>query len=435
MMQNIYCSIVLDTRRTKKNGMFPVKLRVFSNEPRKQMLYTLPYEYPQTKATKGKTIKEATKEEFDSIWSKGNKNKTKNDNIKYLKRELDALLDKANDLLKRIKPFNFDEFERKMKLKTGETENIFHHYSLLIEKHTERKQYNTVVFYESSEKSIRNFWEHKFKYEPKRILFSEVTPKLLEQYESYMVETLEKSKTTVSMYLRGLRAVYNNAIQNNDINADVYPFGKRKYQIPAVRNVKKALDKEQLRILLNAKATTPEQEKARDFWFFSYACNGLNIKDIAQLRYSNLDNDKLTFYRSKTIHTAKGNLKPTIVFLTDIAKAIIDKYGCNSNNKKDFIFSIVQDTDNPEEQNRKINNFTRFINQNIKKLAKDNGISNDISTYWARHSFATIAIRSGASIEFVRQALDHQNTKTTQIYVSGLGDETIKEMMNKIMDF
>jgi site-specific recombinase XerD len=53
----------------------------------------------------------------------------------------------------------------------------------------------------------------------------------------------------------------------------------------------------------------------------------------------------------------------------------------------------------------KVKNFTRFVNQHLKKLAKSLGITEDISTYFARHSFATIAIRSGASMEFVSETL------------------------------
>jgi hypothetical protein len=78
-----------------------------------------------------------------------------------------------------------------------------------------------------------------------------------------MTGVKEKSLTTVSMYLRALRAVYNKAIEENEIEQEFYPFGKRKYQVPATKNTKKALSKEQLRILFNAKIESPEQEKAK----------------------------------------------------------------------------------------------------------------------------------------------------------------------------
>ncbi|MDD4156439.1 MAG: tyrosine-type recombinase/integrase [Candidatus Cloacimonetes bacterium] len=79
-------------------------------------------------------------------------------------------------------------------------------------------------------------------------------------------------------------------------------------------------------------------------------------------------------------------------------------------------------------------NFIRLINQHFTNFANNNGISDTISTYWARHSFATNAIRSGASMEFVSEALSHSNLKTTQNYFAGFADEAKKDISNKLMD-
>ena len=82
-----------------------------------------------------------------------------------------------------------------------------------------------------------------------------------------------KSKTTVGIYLRPLRAIFNKAIEEGDIVADIYPF--KKYQIPTGQNIKKALDKSELKKLFTTQVEPGSpKEKARDFWFFSYQCNG-----------------------------------------------------------------------------------------------------------------------------------------------------------------
>jgi site-specific recombinase XerD len=73
--------------------------------------------------------------------------------------------------------------------------------------------------------------------------------------------------------------------------------------------------------------------------------------------------------------------------------------------KNDYVFPIISDKYNEVEKRNKIKNFTKFINQNLKKLAKKIGITDEISTYWARHSFATNSIRNGATMEFVMEAL------------------------------
>ena len=70
-----------------------------------------------------------------------------------------------------------------------------------------------------------------------------------------------------------------------------------------------------------------------------------------------------------------------------------------------------------------------------KRFAEHHNINGDISTYWARHSFATNAIRKGASMEFVSEALSHSDLKTTQNYFAGFEDSSKKELMDSSMDF
>jgi site-specific recombinase XerD len=88
-----------------------------------------------------------------------------------------------------------------------------------------------------------------------------------------------------------------------------------------------------------------------------------------------------------------------------------------------------------EEKDHKKRSFTRFINQHLKNLAKDNGLNEDVSTYWARHSFATMAVRKKASLEFVSEALGHSDLKTTKNYFAGFEDKTKKDILEDITDF
>lgn len=263
----------------------------------------------------------------------------------------------------------------------------------------------------------------------------EVSSQWLNAYEKYMIHTKGRSRTTVAIYLRNLRAVYNMAIKNKEIGAEYYPFGKDNYQIPSTRNTKKALSHEELQKLFKAESQNSQQQKAKDFWFFSYSCNGMNIKDVALLRHENIEGDKIVFYRAKTINTTKKDLKPVIAYLTDFSKEVIKKYGSKSKNPKSLVFDIIDDSLSDTDNHWKIKNFTRFINQHIKCLAQHYDISINISTYWARHSFATNAIRKGASMEFVSEALSHSDLRTTQNYFAGFEDSSKKELMDSLMDF
>jgi site-specific recombinase XerD len=88
-----------------------------------------------------------------------------------------------------------------------------------------------------------------------------------------------------------------------------------------------------------------------------------------------------------------------------------------------------------EEKDMKRKTFITFSNKYLKQLATANGLSDDISTYWARHTFATTAIRKNASLEFVSEALGHSDMKTTNNYFAGFEDKTKKEILDDITDF
>lgn len=417
MKGNYSISLYLDTRRAKANGKFPVRLRVFIPEPRTQKFYPTNFEF--------------TKNEFQSIWGTV---KPRAEH-KEVRRQLQTFVNDAETIAEKINPFTIEAFEKKMYNEAGAGANVFWQYEQLLKELTPTNRIGTATTYNQSLSSLKEFIKYEKGKEPAKLSFAEITPKWLERYESYMTNHKGRSITTVGIYLRALRAVFNTAKLHKEIEPEIYPFGKGKYKIPAVKNVKKALHKDQLKQLFEAVPQTPEQAKAKDFWFFSYSCSGMNIKDIAHLKYENLQHDEIVFIRAKTINTSKENLKPVRIYLNTYTKAIIKKYGNKSKSPKDLIFSIISDTDTDLQKYHKVKNFTRFINQNLKKLALANDITGEISTYWARHSFATNAIRNGASIEFVSEALSHSDIKTTKGYFAGFADETKKEFAETLMNF
>jgi len=295
-------------------------------------------------------------------------------------------------------------------------------------------QHSTAESYNLSLQSILKYIETQKGTIPKQVSFNAFTPTFLQKYEFYMIKS-GKSETTVGIYLRNLRAIFNHAIQEGEVSEDLYPFGKRKYEIPQGRVVKKALNKNQLKVLWNANPLTPEQQKAKDFWFFSFICNGINVKDICLLKYENLKGDTIEFKRAKTKQTSKRKLTTIVIHLTDFAKSVIEKYGNENKVPEQYIFPLLSSSTSQERIMPIVKNFTRFINQHIKLLAKANNLPEEISTYWARHTFATLAIQGGANMEFVKEAFGHQNITTTQNYFAGFEDEAKKSIVENLLKF
>jgi integrase/recombinase XerD len=415
MEKNYSISIYLDTRREIKDsqGKYPIKLRLFTNHPRKQKLYATKFQL--------------TKAEYDAICLTRNPRK---EEYKKTRRELIALETHANQVAEKLNRFSIEAFERKMLNRPAGDQDVAYYYLQVIDNLKRNNQISTADSYELSLKSLLEF------HDKEHLMFYDITPQWLRDYEEHMLTNEDKprSKTTVGIYLRYLRAVFNNAIEDEIISRDDYPFGKRKYSIPNPRGVKKALTREQLKTLFEAVPATPEQEKAKSFWFFSYSCNGMNFKDIAGLQYKNITADTLIFSRAKTA-SSNASQAPVKVYLTEFAKGVIQKYGNPDKSPKSYIFPIIDHKAAPEEKHRQLKNFVRYVNQHFLKFAKKAGINEKISTYWARHSFATNAIRSGASMEYVSEALSHSNLGTTKNYFAGFEDEKKKEIANKLMEF
>lgn len=409
-------SIVLDKRRIKSNNTFPVKLRVFNRQLKKDKRYPLDIDLSET--------------DFNDIW-KNSGNKKLRGRKKDIEIRLKYIEARANEEARQLTTFEFDKFETKFFRKSTDKNSIKYYFDLIISNKTKENKIGTAESYKYTLNSLKEYSEKEKGISIDKLTFSAISVSWLKDYEKFMLSK-GKSFTTIAIYTRTLRAVFNIAIENNDINSDIYPFGKNRYKIPRTKKVKKALNSKQLKVLFNAKTINENEELAKNIWFFSFACNGMNLKDIALLKYSDIKDDKFSYYRAKTFDKSAQKTQITI-FLTDFTNGIIEKYG--TKNKTSFIFDIVNELDDDFTKYKKIKNFTRYINDHIKRVAKRNELPHDISTYWARHSFATNSLRKGVSMEFISEALNHSDLSVTKNYFAGFEDEAKKEFANTIMDF
>lgn len=430
-MNDISISIFLDGRRKKENGCFPIKLRVYNPKTKKVKLY--PFSKIKTDAIDKSVILDTVNTGFPS--------QKKLDEIVYAdrpktdKRILKAFFseteNKASRIAELLVPFTFDEFEKRMFDSIAKTDSLSNCYKNVIDGFERKKSYSTASNYRLSRKSLLVYAD-KVK---KPLSFEILTVQFLEGYESFMLDELERSETTVSMYLRALRAIFNQAIRDKLLLPEQYPFGKHKYTIPTGDKVIKALTKEQLTLLQNGIPKTTEQQKAKDFWFFSFYAQGMNIKDIALLKSQHIQGDSIQYYRAKT--KTAGKKKPRLIYIVinDYIANFLKEYRTESHLPTDFVFPIISKSLNAELQYKAVKNFTKFINQNFLKYAKSVGVNEQVSTYWARHSFTNTLANNGASIEFMSEALNHSDIKTTQNYIAGFEETRKKEMMQELMKF
>ena len=420
MKDEVSIILSLDKRRIKTNGKFPLKICVSQRYPKKQKYFPTKYEYSE--------------EEYLEIFYPEIGKREKSSSKKQ-REELILVKKKAADVATKIIPFDFAVFEKKLYSKQSSESDVFYQYDQYIQKLKEEGAIKTASNYECSKKALIKFQEYKKIKQPELLDFRSINVQYLYDFEKYFLDVKLGSISTVGSYTRTLKAIYNIAIKNDNISESYYPFAKGKYVTPSSSKVKKALTKEQLDILYNSTPLTPQQEIAKDFWFFSYMCNGMNVKDICLLRNENIDGDILQFNRIKIQKSKRTNKRPIVIYLNDEAKKILLKYSIKSTLKRDFVFGKISDNMTPDEQRSAIDAFNRFISQHIKKLAVSVGLDNDISALWARHSFATMLIRTRGSKVEAQECLGHSSMKVTEGYYSGFTAETMKDISSSIMTF
>ena len=412
---NVNTNITLETRRPRLDGKFPVKLRL--TYKRERHYYTLRH-------PKNDESIYLSKLDFEKVMGERPR-----EDHKKLRLILNAHEEKAVKDIESLSVFTFEKFERKY---YGNSDNINDVISALQSKADLLKsegRISTAVSYGCSIKSLKDFTKKE------TLEFEKADIQFFNDYEKWMLAK-DNSTTTISMYVRNVRTIFNEAERTGIIKQGLYPFGKDKYTIPGGRNVKKALTIQEVGQIANysVKVGTSEH-RYRDYWLFSYLCNGINVKDIAQLKYSNIDGDVLSFVRAKTQRENKANQRAiTIVISKEIGK-IIDQWGNKPGKKESYIFPILEDELTPEQIYGRIRQATKLINRYVSNIAESIGIVNRVTSYTARHSFATVLKRSGASLEFISESLGHSNLATTENYLADFEIEEKRKWAEKLTQF
>jgi len=258
------------------------------------------------------------------------------------------------------------------------------------------------------------------KFTAKDLKFSDITVNWLQDYENFLLEK-KKSYTTISMHIRALQAVINTGKEQGIITPSQYPFGKGKYEVPTGVGRKMALTLAQIGKVMDYTLLSNTEKRCRDLWFFSYLCNGINMNDLLRLRYSNIKDGEILFFRQKTIKKTKEKKEIAAILLPELQQ-IISKWGNPDRKPDNYIFPFLQDGLTPSDEKRIIKNVTRLINKKMGDIGKALKYGS-ISTYTARHSFATVLKRSGANIAFISESLGHADLKTTENYLDSFEKE------------
>ncbi len=435
--------IILDTRRIKATNVYPVKLRVTDNRRTR--------DYP--------TIYDLSSKDFSKL-----KAPNIHPDLQKIRDCLRAVEQNALNMLKSLEPFNFDKFNRHFvsnhsafkskktrafnplpieEFKDLDLSEYYPRFKILKETHPEgyvsgvycsyiiqlltQKRIGTALKYRDSYESLKKFAGN--------MRFKDITVSFLRSYEFWMLEK-NRSKTTIGMILRNLRAIFNEADAQDIIKkANCYPFGRRKYVIPSSKKIKKALSLEDIGKIYYYKTTSENEELAKSLWLFCYFGNGMNPKDLLSLKFKNIDGEFLTFDRAKTILTSRTNPMPVTVYINDDMRNIISTHGNSSGETDNYIFPVLSPGLTSLQAYTTVTKFTRFMNEWTKKIGNNLGIECSLTSIVSRHSFSTRLKRSGVSTEFIQESLGHADKRTTENYLDSFENEIKKQNASKLLEF
>jgi integrase/recombinase XerD len=402
-----YISIWLDNRRAYADNSYPVKVRIT-------------YEGKRNYYPTGIHLSEA---DFTKATSSrpGPALKEIHLRLQEFERQANFVMEKITEELQ--VEFSIGLFEKYLRINTGDAKDVFKCFERKIEELKSRDQIKTSVGYQTALNALKRFTKIGL------LTFPEVDHRFLEAFEMSLLKQ-KKSLTTVSIYIRCLRTIFNEAVQDKVVSYELYPFGGKKYRVPMPANNKRALQEEDILKIINYKPETNTwEEYARDIWVLSLLCQGMNMKDIANLRYRNLQRDKIVFVREKTKRTRKTHQEPISVYIDQEVLDIIRKWGNPRTSPNDFILPIYSDNVDAFRNLRVVEQNLQMVDKYLKKIGSAIGIDEKLTFYSARHSFATTLKRQGRSVEEIREFLGHSDIRTTERYLSSFGDEHKRNIM------
>ncbi len=273
-------------------------------------------------------------------------------------------------------------------------------------------KHRTSETYRATLKSFMQFREDK------DLLLDEINSDMMLMYEAYL-RNKGITKNSSSFYMRILRAVYNRAVEK-ELTQQRFPF---KHVYTGIdKTVKRAIPLKAIKQIKNLDLSLNQSaDFARDMFLFSFYTRGMSFIDMAYLKKKDLANGILTYRRRKT-----G--QQLFIKWERCMQEIVDKYDTMGNC---YLLPIIK-VPNINER-KQYENTLRLVNNKLKDIAKIIHLQIPLSTYVARHAWASIAKSKNIPISVISEGMGHDSEMTTQIYLSSLDSSVINEANSLII--
>lgn len=297
---------------------------------------------------------------------------------------------------------------------------MFMDYFTLLRKAIEQKRLagkdKTAENYATASRVFKQFLSEHPKLVNEQTRSKEIMPiekinhSLIQSFEQWLIEKRGCMRNSSSAYLRNLRAVYNQAVED-EICSDSRPFRNVYTGVDTTR--KRAITKKDMQQIMSTNLSQhPGLELSRDIFIFSFIARGMAFIDIAKLTKKNIQDERIIYTRSKT------GQQISLEYSKEL-KRIVKKY---ENPRRIRLFPIINDScfDQKEYESA-----LHLYNSNLSRISSIAGLSHPITSYSARHSWATQAFKLKIPIKIISSCMGHTSERTTRIYLEQLKENEL----------
>ena len=395
--------LMLNKSRILNNGSYPLVFQVIHNR-RKKLLYT------------GYRMKEEVFDESEGKIMNGVGSTFTATEVVKMNRELRKLRNRIDTRIRQLErtreEFTVEDILAQNAFGTGKPQfYLLRYINAQIERKQELKKVGMAAAYKSTRSSLAKFIGRP------DVRMSEVDLAFVRRYEDFLYSN-GASGNTVSYYLRNLRSLYNQAVTDGYHPRGEYPFAKA--QTRPAKTVKRALSRTDMQNLADLNLENePELEFTRDLYLFSFYAQGMAFVDIVLLKKTDICNGVLTYSR----HKSKQLIR---IVVTPQMQGVIDKY----NTENEYLFPIISGEYASGYQKYRL--ALGRINRHLKKIAVVADIKVPLTTYTARHTWATLARDYGAPISVISAGLGHTSEEMTRVYLKDF-DVSMLNQVNSIV--
>ena len=326
-------------------------------------------------------------------------------NLQTMKEQVEAAIRRLDEA---GKPYTADDVVAAYLL-PHDDEHSLRVFSYKLAEHLKRTGQHRLA--ETYTSSVNSFL--RFRGEQGDIRLDEIDEDLIKEYEYYLLEECKLCRNTSSFYNRNLRAIYNRAVKQN-LTTDRRPFAKvytgvdktakRSLPIQTVKDIKDLDFGEDI-----------EMAFIRDLYLMSFDLRGISFVDLAMLETDQLKDGYLTYYRQKTRQKLEIKWEKQM-------QEIVDRYHVEGSR---YLLPIL--SEDGGDLRRQYLNALHRMNVQLKKIGKLVNCPIPLTTYTARHCWASTAYQLNVPTSSISQALGHDSEKTTRIYLNSLDNRVIDD--------